>query len=80
VHSFPVEIGRYIMKKIILNPSTYDSCIEVIQHYEQNELYKVFEALDKAIKTKKQDQVVNHISELNEVMNNFWKDAGKASP
>ena len=77
VHSFPVEIGRYIMKKIILNPSTYYGCIDVIQHYEQNELYKVFEALDKAIKTKKQDQVVNHISELNEVMNNFWKDAGK---
>jgi hypothetical protein len=77
VHSFPIEIGRYIMKKIILNPSTYYGCIDVIQHYEQNELYKVFEALDKAIKTKKQDQVVNHISELNEVMNNFWKDAGK---
>jgi hypothetical protein len=77
VHSFPVEIGRYIMKKITLNPSTYYGCIDVIQHYEQNELYKVFEALDKAIKTKKQDQVVTHISELNEVMNNVWKDAGK---
>ncbi len=77
VHSFPVEIGRYIMKKIALNPSSYYGCIDVIQHYEQNELYKAFEALDKAIKTKKQDQVDNHISELNEVMNNFWKDAGK---
>jgi hypothetical protein len=50
VHSFPVEIGRYIMKKIILNPSTYYGCIDVVQHYEQNELYKVFEALDKASK------------------------------
>jgi hypothetical protein len=65
------------MKQITLNTSTYYGCIDVIQHYEQNELYKVLEALDNAIKTKKQDQVVNHISELNEVMNNFWKDAGK---
>jgi hypothetical protein len=36
VQSHPVEIGRYIMKKIALNPSTYYGCIDVIQHYEQN--------------------------------------------
>lgn len=77
VNSFQVEIGRFIMKQIALNPSTYNACIEVIQHYEQNELYKVFEALDKAIKDKKQGEVTKHISELNEIMNKCWKDADK---
>jgi hypothetical protein len=77
LHSFPIEIGRYIMKKITLHPSTYYGCIDVIQHYKQNELYKAFEALDKAIKTKKQDRVITHISELNEIMDNVWKDTGK---
>jgi hypothetical protein len=77
VRSFPVDIGRYIMKQITLNPSTYYGCIDVIQHYEQNELYKVFEALDRAIKAKKKDEVTKHISELNEIMNNVWKDADK---
>ena len=77
VRSFPVEIGRFIMQKITLNPSSYYACIDVIQHYEQNEFYKAFEALDKAIKTKKQDEVPTHISKLNEIMNNVWKGADK---
>jgi hypothetical protein len=77
VRSFLVEIGRFIMKKIALNPSSYYGCIDVIQRYEENELYKVFEALDKAIKAKKQDEVATRISELNEIMDNFWKDANK---
>jgi hypothetical protein len=77
VRSFSVEIGRFIMQKITLNPSSYYACIDVIQHYEQNEFYKAFEALDKAIKTKKQDEVPTHISKLNEIMNNVWKGADK---
>jgi hypothetical protein len=75
VRSFPVEIGRFIMNQITLNPSSYFACIEVIQHYQQNELYKVYEALDKAIKAEKQDDVNFQISELNEIMNKLWKDA-----
>jgi hypothetical protein len=75
VRSFPVEIGRFIMNQITLNPSSYYACIDVIQHYEQNELYKVLEALDEAIKDEKQDDVTIRISELNEIMEQCWKDA-----
>jgi hypothetical protein len=77
LHSFPVEIGHFITKKTVLYPSSYSGCNDIIQHYEQNELYKVFEALDTAIKTQKGDQIPNHISELNEIMDNSWKEANK---
>lgn len=77
LHSFPIEIGRFITKKTVLYPSSYSGCNDIIQHYEQNELYKVLEALDNAIKTQKGDQIPNHISELNEIMDNSWENANK---
>jgi hypothetical protein len=77
VRSFPVEIGRFITKKLVACPSSYSGCNAVIQHYEQNELYKVLEALDNAIKSKKQDDATIRISELNEIMDNAWKGANK---
>jgi hypothetical protein len=79
LRSFPVEIGRYITKKLVLYPSSYSGCVAVIQHYHQNELYKVLEALDKAIKSQKGDEVPNRISELNEIMDNSLKDANKVN-
>jgi hypothetical protein len=79
LHSFPVEIGRFITKKLVLYPSTYSGCDAIIQKYEQNGLYKVLEALDKAIKTQKGEEIPNHISELNEIMDNTWKDANKVN-
>jgi hypothetical protein len=34
LHSFPVEIGRFITKKTVLYPSSYSGCNDIIQHYE----------------------------------------------
>jgi len=77
LRSFPTEIARFIMKKVAFNPSSYDDCIKVIDHYEQNGLYKVYDALETEIKTKKQEKVSTHISEVDEIMENSWKDANK---
>lgn len=63
------------MKKMVLNPSSYYACREVIEHYKQNELYKVLESVDMAVRNKEQDKTVSNVNELGVIMENVWKDA-----
>ena len=56
---FPVEIGKYIIEKIVRTPNTYKGCIEAIEHYKDNDLYKLLESLDNGIKKKDKDRSIN---------------------
>lgn len=75
--TFPVEIGRYLMKKLVLYPSTYNGCIHVIQHYEANDLYRIVESLDRGIKNQNIDNIVKNAKELDAILDNIWKDAAR---
>jgi hypothetical protein len=74
---FPIEIGRFLMEKVTINPSDYLGCLDVIQHYKQNELYKVLQSLDTGIKEQSMDSVVKDLNELNMIMDNIWQTAGR---
>lgn len=71
------EIGNFIMEKTILHPSSYQSCMDVISHYSDNELYKVMAALYDSIKHHKKDAAVQDVAELRTVLDNAWKDSSK---
>ena len=72
---YPIEIGRFLMEKIALNPSSYYDCLDVILHYEQNDLYKVLKALDQGIREQSADTVAKNVGELYTIMDNMWADA-----
>lgn len=74
---YPVEIGSFLMKKMTLNPSSYYGCVSVIEQYKQNDLYKLLESVDKAIRDREQTKILSDINELGIVMDNIWKDAEK---
>jgi len=71
------EIGNFIMQKTLLHPYSYNSCIEVITHYEQNELYSVMSALYTSIRNQRTDETLAKINNLDEVMENAWQDGKK---
>jgi hypothetical protein len=71
----PVEIGAYIMNKIIKNPQDYYGCLGVIEKYNENGLYKVLESLDTGLKRRKKDRVLDITEQLGILLDNIWKDA-----
>jgi hypothetical protein len=71
----PVEIGAYVMNKIIKNPQDYYGCLGVIEQYDQNDLYKILESLDTGLKRRKKDQVLDNTEQLGILLDNIWKDA-----
>lgn len=74
---YPIEIGRFLLKKITLNPPSYEACVSVMDHYEQNDLYKVMRSLEKGIHDHSTDKIADNVEQLNTVMDNIWLDANK---
>ncbi len=74
---FPVDIGKHIMKKIVQNPSSYYGCINVIENYNQNDLYNLLYSLDTAVKNNNKDLFEKNAGEINTILDNVWKDAKK---
>jgi hypothetical protein len=73
----PVEIGRFIMEKVTLHPQTSQGCINVIEHYKQNELYKLLNSLQQAVYARNKEMLLINLGDLNEILDNIWKDAKK---
>ena len=46
------EIGEYIMKKLVQNPSSFNAAEHVIDMYAQNDLYKILQSLDTGLKSR----------------------------
>jgi hypothetical protein len=74
---YPVDSGRFVMEKITVNADSYDGCVNVIENYEQNDLYTVMQSLEKGIKRHDRNSVIESIAGLSEVMDNIWHDANK---
>jgi hypothetical protein len=71
----PVEIGAYVMSKITKNPQDYYGCVDVIEQYDQNDLYNILESFDTGLKRRKKDQVLDNAKQLETLLDNIWKDA-----
>ena len=71
------EIGDYLMKKTLLNPSSYYGCIDAINQYKQNDLGKVMNSLTTAVKEHQTEEVIESTKELDIILDNVWNDASK---
>lgn len=74
---FPCEVGAFLMKKLTLYPQSFRAMELLVDKYEQEDLYNVFEALDNGIKAKSPDILTLKATELGEILDNLWEDSKK---
>ena len=55
-------------------PESFDACKDVISRYEQQDLYRVLESLQEAIKNSNADSIREKNIELNTILDNTWHD------
>lgn len=70
-----VEIGRYVMKKLVTRPQSYQGCVATIEHYQENDLYKLLDSMTKGVKERSKEIVNLNIKELEVVLDNLWNEA-----
>ena len=69
------DIGKFILNKIVYYPETYDGCLELLQYYDDNELYKVLNAVNEGIKNKNIDIIEDKKDNFSVILDNIWNDA-----
>jgi hypothetical protein len=70
---FP-EVGNYLMKKCTHYPESLDACKMVIDRYEDNDLYKVYSALNDAVVETNTSTILRKKEELDMILDNVWDD------
>ena len=73
------EIGEYIMKKLVQNPSSFNAAEHVIDIYAQNDLYKILQSLDTGLKSRDHIVIKSTSDAMNEILDNIWQDAEKTA-
>lgn len=71
--SFP-EVGSYLMNKCTYYPESMEACKNLIEHYKDEDLYKVYSALNNAIHEKQDTVTLNRTGEIGEILENIWND------
>jgi hypothetical protein len=74
---FPCEVGKFLTKKLTPIPKDYEACIDLIYTYEENDLNKVLNALNEAVKKEKIDMVKEKSEEISIIFENVWSDVDK---
>jgi len=71
---FKYEIGSFLMKKYIHYPKSFEACKQMIIHYDEHDLQKIYEALSKAILTKDLEQTIDLNGEIDHVLDSIWEE------
>lgn len=77
ITEFPCEVGAFLLDELALVPESFESCKNVIERYRQEDLQKVYEALNKAIQESDVDASRAKSAELATILRNVWDDARK---
>lgn len=75
----PVEIGRFLMSKLALHPTTFEACKKVILEYEHYDLYHLMNSMSDTVRHNFTDSMVEKIEELNSAMDYVWKEGKELS-
>lgn len=73
----PYDIGKFFLRKMVHYPETLDGCMEIIQKYDDYELYTVLAALNEGVKKKKIDIANEKRNNLSETLDNIWEDTNE---
>lgn len=71
---FPIEIGKFLLKKLTYIPQDMRACLYIIDNYENYDLQKVQKSLNEAIVTNHPDIVNKSAEEFSEILDNVWND------
>lgn len=74
MEAIPCEIGKFILEQRVRYPETKEGCFDIIQHYDDNELYKVLEALDTSVKHNDIDLIEEKSEDTNQILTNIWQE------
>lgn len=72
--TFPYEIGKFLLTKLIHYPESLTACQEIMAHYQEYDLLKMVAALNDGIKRSNFDVVNATRESLSETLENIWND------
>jgi hypothetical protein len=72
--TFPVEIGEFVIRKLVHCAPSLNSCKQLIYEYEDTDLYKLHNALAEGIVKNAPDVVTKSSKDLSVVLDDIWKD------
>ncbi|MGD0405455.1 MAG: hypothetical protein ABSB10_02220 [Candidatus Bathyarchaeia archaeon] len=72
--TFPVEIGEYIIKKLVHCAPSLDACKQLVFNYQDQDLYKLHEALAEGIVANNPDVISKASKDFSLVMDEIWND------
>lgn len=68
------EVGSYLMEKCTYYPESLGACKSIIERYEDNDLYKVYSALNKAVNDRNDSSIIQKKDEMSAILDNVWED------
>lgn len=71
---FPLEIGKFLLKKLTYAPQDIRACYNIVDHYDSYDLQIVLKSLNDGILTTNPDLLKTSVNDLNEILNNVWDD------
>jgi hypothetical protein len=71
---FPYEIGRLLLRELTLYPESLEACKQLVAKYEEQDVLKLFNAINSAIMKNKPDAIEENEAELSNILKNIWKD------
>ena len=72
--SFPGEIGEFLIRKLVHCAPSLDACKQLIFKYEDEDVYKLAQALNQGIFENEPDVVSQSGKDLSMVLDHIWKD------
>jgi hypothetical protein len=75
--SLPCEVGKFLVQKLSLFPESFQACLDVVSKYKEEELEKVFSALNEAVFDSNFDLMESKSEDLSAILENVWNDARK---
>lgn len=71
---FPCEIGKLLMKKLTYYPESLEACKELVAHYDEQDVCRLFNEINKGVIRDQPDMVERSQAELSIVLDNIWTD------
>lgn len=75
--TIPYEIGKFILEKLIRYPETLDGCLDIMQHYDDEELHNVLGALNEGVKERNIDIIKDKKNDISVILENVWAETEK---
>ena len=75
IHSIGYDIGKILMNKLTLYPTSFEASKDVISAYNQEDLYSLLNSINIGIKEKEIDLINSSTADLSLVIDNIWDDA-----